>query len=147
MFRQGFNCLMRSLGAEFCTVDSEAYALRLYRGGWGNPSLGIKNFEQLSPAHSFVLVNFGQTRIFSARVLGPLNGPDVTVRWLLDGVVVRQGSRANGTLTSYTFGPRPSGNYTLTLEVTDQSPIIHNTVRPISRRIWDIEVRESCPRC
>jgi hypothetical protein len=140
MFRQGYNCLMRTLGTQFCTVEREAYALRLYGGGWGKPSLGIKNFEQPYPANSVVWVSAGRSMGFSARVLGPISGPAATVRWLLDGVVVKEENTDSGATTSYSFGPRPSGYYSLTLEVADPSPIIHNTMRPVSRRIWDIEV-------
>jgi IgA Peptidase M64 len=51
MYRQCFNGAMRSLGAPFCKVDSEAFVKRLYAptgAGWGVPSAGVSLIEPMS---------------------------------------------------------------------------------------------------
>jgi hypothetical protein len=45
IYRQGYGCIMRYLGAPFCDVAAEQYPLRLYSGGWGVPGAGIDNIE------------------------------------------------------------------------------------------------------
>jgi hypothetical protein len=142
MYRQGYSCLMRVLGAPFCDVASEAYALRLYQGGWGVPGGGIELIEpgSESPAPGSVDVPHpGGT--FGATVLGPQAGPDVTVEWFLDNTLVSTSSVATGATTSYALATT-SGLYNLELRVTDNSPIIHPSLRLglASSRTWNVTV-------
>jgi len=143
MYRQGYNCLMRSLGTPFGDVASEAYATRLYQGGWGAPAGGVDNIEPgtESPAAGSVEVPSTTGATFSATVLGPSGGPDVTAVWRLDGSPVSTSSLATGATASYAF-VQPVGTYTLKLEVTDTSPIIHSTLQSsfTSSRTWIVAV-------
>src|SRR5581483_672523 len=143
MYRQGFECRMRVLSGPFCDVDSEAYALRLYKGGWGVPAKGIDNIEPGTevPPPGKVTVPANTNRKFSATLLGPNTGNDLAVRWLLDGAVVAHSRAATGDTTSYTFS-RPPGTYKLILKVTDVGPIVHPQSRSsiTSHRTWKITV-------
>jgi hypothetical protein len=130
MYRQGYNCLMRVLGAPFCDVAAEAYALRLYEGGWGVPAAGIRNVEPgtASPAGGVTVVS-GTTTPFSAQVLGPLGGPALSVAWSVDGGTVVTGTADTGTTASYNYTAGTPGLHTVSLRVTDNSPIVHPTLR------------------
>jgi hypothetical protein len=143
MYRPGYNCLMRSLGVPFCAVAAEAYPMRLYNGGWGVPSEGISNIElgTVSPSsYSPVQMTLGTPVTFSAGLLGP-TGSTLNYRWSVDGAVVASGS--SNVSASYTYNPVTTGNHTVMLEVIDQSPILHSSVRESVRsaRTWQVEVR------
>jgi hypothetical protein len=143
MYRPGYNCMMRSLGVPFCAVASEAYPLRLYNGGWGVPNDGISNIElgTVSPSsYAPVQMTLGTTVTFSAGLLGP-TGSTLNYRWLVDGVQVTSGS--SNVSAAYAYTPGSAGNHTVTLEVIDQSPILHPSVRESvkSTRTWNINVR------
>jgi hypothetical protein len=130
MYRQGYNCLMRVLGAPFCDVAAEAYALRLYEGGWGVPAAGIRNVESgtASPAGSVTVVS-GTVTAFSVQVLGPLGGPALSVAWSEDGGTVVTGTADTGTTATYNYTAGAPGLHTVSLRVTDNSPIVHSTLR------------------
>jgi hypothetical protein len=149
IYRQGYNCRMRTLSAPFCDVDSEAYALRLYNPGstpWGVPAGGIDNIEPgtEAPPPGRVTVPASTSRKFSAMLLGPVPGNELAVKWILDGSVVQRATLASGATTSYTFS-RPPGTYKLILKVTDVGPIVHPDSRAsITRhRKWKITVAAS----
>jgi len=140
IYRQGFDCLMRSLGTPFCDVAAEAFVLRLYEGGWGTPSAGIDNVEpgSESPAPGVVDVPpSGQT--FSAVLLGPQAGPAMTAEWRLDGALVATQQIVNGGTASYTLVD-PAAGHALELRAIDNSPILHDDVRATatSTRFWNI---------
>jgi hypothetical protein len=142
MYRQGYSCIMRALGAPFCDVAAEAYAMRLYEGSWGVPVGGIDLIEPDSespPPGNSVEPYPGVTH--SARVLGPSGGPPVSFRWVLDDVDVSEGTAATGDTVSYVMSTTP-GAHTLQLRVTDTSEILHPTTRPaLARsRTWNVEV-------
>ena len=142
MYRQGYLCIMRALGTPFCDVAAEAYAVRLYEGAWGVPVGGIDPIEpgsETPPAGNSVEAYPGTTH--SARVLGPIGGPDVAFRWTLDDVDVSEGTAAPGELVSYTMSTTP-GSHTLQLRVSDTSTILHPTTRPaLARsRTWNVEI-------
>ncbi len=143
MYRQCYNCIMRVLGAPFGDVAAEAYVLRLYQGGWGTPSAGIDNAEPGSenPAPGTVNVSASSETTFSATVLGPIAGPAVSVEWLVNGVSMSTASAATGTTPTFDFA-RVAGTYTVDLRVTDNSPIIHPTLRAglASTRTWTVHV-------
>lgn len=143
MYRQGYSCIMRALGRPFCDVAAEAYAMRLYQGAWGAPVGGIDLIEpgsETPPPGNSVEAYPGVTH--SARVLGPLGGPDVSYRWVLDDVEVSSGTAAPGDIVSYSMSTT-SGLHTLKLYITDNSAILHPTTRPslVRSRTWNVEVR------
>lgn len=142
MYRQGYRCIMRALGAPFCDVAAEAYAMRLYQGSWGVPVGGIDLIEPGSespPPGNSVEAYPGVTH--SARLLGPIGGPPVSFRWVLDDVYVSEGTAVSGETVSYVMSTTP-GPHTLQLRVTDTSEILHPTTRPaLARsRTWNVEV-------
>lgn len=143
MYRPGYNCMMRSLGVPFCAVASEAYPLRLYGGGWGVPDGGISNIElgTVSPSsYTPVEMTVGTTVTFSAGLLGP-TGSTLNYRWLVNGTQVAAGS--SNISAAYAYTPASAGSYTITLEVIDQSPILHPSIRESvkSTRSWTVNVR------
>jgi len=142
MYRQGYLCIMRALGAPFCDVAAEAYAMRLYQGSWGVPIGGIDLIEPGSespPPGNSVEPHPGVTH--SARVLGPVGGPPLSYRWVLDDVYVSEGTAVPGDIVSYTMSAAP-GPHTLQLRVTDNSDILHPTTRPLlaRSRTWNVEI-------
>ncbi len=142
MYRQGYACIMRYLGAPFCDVDGETYPLRLYGGGWGVPGAGIDNIEpgSESPAPGAVSAPYPGGS-YSATVLGPQGGPDVTAEWYVDSNLTDAQSLATGATASHTL-VTTAGLHTLELRVTDNSPIIHPTMRAgvASSRTWNVTV-------
>jgi cysteine-rich repeat protein len=78
---------------------------------------------------------------FEADVLGPASGPDLTVEWRVDGVPMRTTSAETGDTVRFGF-VRVPGTYLVELVVTDNSPIIHPTLRPglASTRQWTVTV-------
>jgi hypothetical protein len=142
MYRQGYDCMMRALGRPFCDVAAEAYAVRLYSGGWGIPESGIDTIEpgsETPPPGAVTIPTTGM--MFSADLLGPADGPALNVTWSLDGAVVASSAQMNGTTASYNL-TLPPGVYSLKLEVIDTSPIIHDTVRAslAHSRLWTVTV-------
>jgi len=142
MHRPANNCAMRSLGGQFCSVCSQEYVLRLYRGGWGTPSAGIDLIEPGSESPSSattVNVAAGGSQVFSASVLRPQ--PDsVSLQWFVDGVAV---SGANGT--SFTFQPGIGGPVTRQVELraTDTTAMVRAAMAGtdlVHRRTWSINV-------
>jgi hypothetical protein len=148
MYRQCFNCIMRSLGQPFGNVAAEAYVLRLYNGGWGVPADGIDNIEPGSevPPPGDVFMSATTATPFSATVLGPVDGPPVTAEWLVNGVSVSSSPIASGSPATLNFA-RVAGVYTVQLRVTDNSPIIHPTLRTelASNRTWNVTVTGTAP--
>jgi cysteine-rich repeat protein len=142
MYRQGFDCLMRALGRPFGDVASEAYPLRLYGGGAWVPSAGIDNIEpgsEVPPGD----VDLSPTTVttFEADVLGPATGPDLTIEWRVDGVPMQTTRAETGSTVRFEF-VRVPGTYVVELIVTDNSSIIHPTLRPVvaSTRQWTVTV-------
>jgi len=144
IYRQGFDCMMRSLDRPFCDVASEAYALRLYQGGWGDPAGGIDAIEPGSESPAPGLVVIPGARTFSATVLGPSDGTLLDVKWYLDETLVSSSSAQNGDVVSYPFD-EPDGAYALEVDVVDTSTIIHPGVRPtlLHARNWSVIVSSS----
>lgn len=145
MHRPANNCAMRSLGGQFCSVCSQEYVLRLYRGGWGAPSAGIDLIEPGSESPSSattVNVAAGGSQVFSASVLRPQ--PDsVSLQWYVDGVAV---NGANGT--SFTFQPGTGGPATRQVELraTDTTALVRAAMAGadlVHRRTWNVNVSSS----
>jgi hypothetical protein len=142
MYRQGFACIMRNLGAPFCKVAAETYPLRLYGGGWGVPAGGIDNVEpgtERPPPGNVQAAFPGGT--YQATILGPSSGPAVAVQWYLDGAPVATQSVASGGVASYTLSTT-SGAHVLELRATDQTALVHPTLRDgiVTTRTWNIVV-------
>jgi hypothetical protein len=131
MYRQGYDCMMRSLARPFCDVDSEAYVVKMYEGGWDQVNDFIRMVEPgtLSPAGTTVNISQNGSQTFSGQILSPEVGPEATVLWVLNGATVETDTAATGTTAEYTFTPALAGTYTLEMRVLDNSPIIHPTKR------------------
>ena len=141
-YRQGYSCLMRSLGSPFCDVAAEAFAIRFYQAGWGTPWNGIDKIEpgSESPPPGWVnLPEVGGT--FSVTVVGPQSGPDLRTDWYVDAILATSASVQSGGRASHSLTTTP-GTHTVELRVTDMSPIIHETIRGtlMSTRVWNVTV-------
>lgn len=147
IYRPANACGMRSLGAQFCSICSQAYVLKLYRGGWGTPAAGIDLIEpgtEVPSASSAVAYTLGSTVNFSATVLKP-NPDTVTMQWYLDGVPV-----AGATGNSFNFQqstPCPNTR-SLELRVTDNSTLVKKEMAAsdmIHSRTWTIQSTSPSP--
>ncbi len=142
MYRPANSCGMRSLGAQFCSICSQAYVLKLYRGGFGTPSAGIDLIEpgsEVPSAASNVAYNVGNVQNFSATVLRP--SPDtVTMQWYLDGVAVNGATSSNFNFQQLTSTPT---SRSLELRVTDNSSLVKAEMAGsymVHSRTWNIQV-------
>jgi hypothetical protein len=142
MYRPQNACGMRSLGAQFCSICSQAYVLKLYRGGWGTPSTGIDLIEpgtEVPLASNSVSYNVGSTVNFRATVLRPT--PDtVSMQWYLDGVAVSGETNSNFNFQQLTAIP---STRTLELRVTDNSTLVKAEMAGtdmVHSRTWTIQV-------
>ena len=101
MYRPGQNCIMRTLGAPYCQIPSEAYVLRLYTGGWGNPSSGIRLIEPNTafPITNAVTLWYPNRQTFRADILQPSGSPPVSIRWMVNG------SPTDVHTNTYTYTP------------------------------------------
>jgi len=142
VYRPQNSCGMRSLGAQFCAICSQAYVLKLYRGGWGTPSNGIDLIEpgtEVPVTGGTVAYNVGELKNFSATVLRP--SPDtVSMQWYLDGVAVN-----GATGPSFNFQQLASTpiSRSLELRVTDNSTLVKADMAGsdmVHSRTWSIQV-------
>ena len=90
MYRPGQNCIMRSLGKPYCQVPSQAFVLKLYNGGWGDPWGGISMIEPGSavPASSTITLTHPASQAFHVDILEPQGGLPAQIAWFVDGVPV-----------------------------------------------------------
>jgi hypothetical protein len=142
MYRPQNSCGMRSLGAQFCSICSQAYVLKLYRGGWGTPSTGIDLIEpgtEMPLASSNVNYSLGSTVNFSATVLRPT--PDtLSMQWYLDGVAVSGATNSNFDFQQLTAS---TSTRSLELRVTDNSILVKAEMAGtdmVHSRTWTIQV-------
>lgn len=142
VYRPQNSCGMRSLGAQFCSICSQAYVLKLYRGGWGTPSAGIDLIEpgtEVPVASSIVNYSLGSTVNFSATVLRPT--PDtVSMQWYLDGVAVSGATNSNFDFQQLSASP---ATRSLQLRVTDNSTLVKAEMAGtdmLHSRTWTIQV-------
>lgn len=128
LYRPWHTCLMRALGSnsgiEFCPVCAEAYALRLFNGGWGVPDFGLSWIEpgSRSPSED-VSTTVGATTVFSVDVVRA-DGSLPAIQWFIDNTPV---SGANGT--SFSYHPAGVGIDEVSVEVLDSG----NTIHPVNR--------------
>jgi len=142
VYRPANACGMRSLGAQFCSICSQAYVLKLYRGGWGTPAAGIDLIEpgsEVPSAAGNVAYTAGNTLNFSATVLRPV--PDtVTLQWYLDGVPVPGATNSNFNFQQLTASPVTRS---LQLRATDNSTLVKAEMAGtdmVHSRTWTIQV-------
>lgn len=142
MYRQGYNCIMRTLSGPYCTVDGEQFPLRLYGGGWGVPAGGIANYEPgtLMPPVPSVTIPVGGSMPFHAILLGPAGGPLLTVNWYVAGMLVSTTNLPTGAPTQYVDAPTSPGSYTITLEIIDNSPLVNNANRAAATTTYTWQV-------
>jgi hypothetical protein len=152
MYRQCYSGKMKDSSQAFCRVDAEAIVLRLYDGGWGSPASGIYTIEPgtRSPTALSLMVDRGRTQRLQAKVLGPLQGGNLKVEWLVNGNVFVNTTAVSGATVFYDFLEYDPGlTWTVTLRVTDQSSRIHSSMRSVStvQTSWTITVRGLCTDC
>ncbi len=142
VYRPANACGMRSLGAQFCSICSQAYVLKLYRGGWGKPATGIDLIDpgsEVPSASSAVSYSVGNTVNFGASVLRPT--PDtLSMQWYLDSVPVNGATSSNFNFQQLT--PTPLTR-TLELRVTDNSTLVKAEMAGtdmVHSRTWTIQV-------
>lgn len=142
VYRPQNACGMRSLGAQFCSICSQAYVLKLYRGGWGTPSTGIDLIEpgtEVPAATGNVAYTVGSTVNFSATVLRPT--PDtVTLQWYLDGAPVPGATSSNFNFQQLTASPAARS---LELRATDNTTLVKAEMAGtdmVHSRTWNIQV-------
>jgi hypothetical protein len=143
MYRPGQNCIMRSLGAPYCQVPSQAYVLTLYNGGWGVPSSGIRLIEPGSPAPTTDTIPlwYPSNQVFRADILQPIGGPPVSIRWMVNGV-----PDLVAHTNTFTYTPVISdvgNNVEIQLLVQDMTPLVHPAMAGTSLQsshIWTVTV-------
>lgn len=142
VYRPQNSCGMRNLGAQFCSICSQAYVLKLYRGGWGTPSAGIDLIEpgtEVPVTTGNVAYNVGSTVNFSATVLRPT--PDtVTLQWYLDGVLIPGATGSNYNFQQLVASP---STRSLELRATDNSTLVKSEMAGtdmVHSRTWTIQV-------
>ncbi|MEO8001282.1 MAG: M64 family metallopeptidase [Arenimonas sp.] len=142
VYRPANSCGMRSLGAQFCSICSQAYVLKLYRGGWGTPANGIDLIEpgtEVPITIGNVSYNVASTVNFSATVLRPT--PDtVTLQWYLDGQAVNGATSSNFNFQQLTATPVTRS---LELRATDNSTLVKAEMAGtdmVHSRTWTIQV-------
>ncbi|HBL29345.1 MAG TPA: hypothetical protein DD490_21140 [Acidobacteria bacterium] len=133
------SCLMHFLGVGFGDVCGQEYVLRLYRGGWGQPSAGVDPIEpglENPPPGTYTALTGAS---FSVGLLGPLGGPALQTTWKVNGTAV-------STSPSYVLLRSTPGAYQVTLEVKDVTPQVHATMAGTvldSSRSWTVNVAPS----
>jgi hypothetical protein len=143
IYRPGQSCIMRSLGAPYCQVPSQAYVLTLYNGGWGVPSSGIRLIEPGSPAPTTDTIPlwYPSNQVFRADILQPIGGPPVSIRWMANGV-----PDPVAHTNTFTYTPVISdvgNNVEIQLLVQDMTPLVHPAMAGISLQsshIWTVTV-------
>lgn len=144
MYRSGQNCIMRSLGAPYCQVPSQAYVLTLYNGGWGTPSSGISLIEpgSLSPSAGSITVWYPGSQVFRSSILEPAGGPPASIQWMVNGV---PDSIAHTDTFTYTPAISDAGNdVEIQLLVRDTTSLVHPAMAGHSLQsshTWNVAVR------
>ncbi len=116
IYRPKLNCKMRSLGASFCEVCTEAHVLSLYE----SPAITLA-LSQTPDTSSTVEGPAGTPIDFSITVRDP-NTHALGVEWLLDGVP--QSGKSVDAFLLNTDGL--SGAHTLTARVRDTTALVRN---------------------
>jgi PKD repeat protein len=143
MYRSGQSCIMRNLGAPYCQVPGQAYVLKLYDGGWGSPSAGIKLIEpgSTTPAGAVIPLWYPASQSFKAEILQPLGGPPVDIRWSIDGV-----RDPLATTDAFTYTPVLTDlgrSFALQLSVRDTTSLVHPAMAGTSlesNHLWRVTV-------
>ena len=121
-YRPKQECLMRSLGKQFCEVCRQSFVLALYRGGWGAPSGGIDIIEPGSetPPTGDVSVSIPASIDFSVGILQPAGGDPIAFEWYLDGAKVD-----GATFRRWTWSPERPGVYSVEVRARDTTNLVN----------------------
>ena len=133
-----------SLARRFCDVAAEAFALRLYQGDGAFRRPASTTSNRVPKARHRKRERTLSRGTYQATVLGPQGGPNVTAEWRVDGALANAQSLATGGNASHALAAS-AGAHILELRVTDNSPIIHPTMRAgtASLRMWTINVAKA----
>ncbi len=121
MYRSGYACIMRNLGASFCQVPSQSFVLTLYNGGWGEPGINLIEPGTTSPASESITLTYPAAQVFKATTLGPIGGPPVQITWLVAGIPVPGETSDTFTFASALDMPSP---VSVTLMVKDATSLV-----------------------
>lgn len=141
LYRPQYYCRMRNLGHEFCPVCQEAYVLKIYEVPYNQGSqLSLLEPNSASPAELALSTQIDDPMIFSIDTLQPDHG--LRVRWFINDVEVD--NVFDGSVTqSHEFIPTETGQYNITVKVTDESPLVHGSRHhelPEFERQWQVNV-------
>jgi len=142
MYRSGYSCIMQALGKPFCQVPSQSYVLKIYEGGWGVPTEGIRLIEPGStvPVSQTLSLTHPAIQVFSADILSPVGGPAVEISWLDNGIPIPGETTGNITYTTNANSP---GLHEIMLQVKDVSPLVNPLMEEGALRhayTWDVDV-------
>lgn len=138
MYRQCFSGIMRSLGAPFCHVDSEAFVKQLFGGGWGAPSAGISLIEPGAlPTASSVSAYVGTPVGFQVTVAGSANNGELTGTWLVDQQPVKTVATQHGQWQTFSYTVTNTAPHTVEFKVKDNTPLALDA--PTSSKLWTVQ--------
>jgi PKD repeat protein len=145
MYRPQFTCLMKTLGStlgsvSFCKICAQAYVLKLYSGGWGNPASGIDNIERGSetPAPGTVPLALPASLPLGVTLLQP-TGNTVTSAWTVNGAAAGSGS-------ALTFRAATPGTYVVVLKTHDATTLVNAAMAGSAldhSRTWTVQATGS----
>ena len=144
MYRSGYDCIMRSLGAPYCQIPSQSYVLTLYKGGWGVPVNGINLIEPGTniPADPNINLTHPGTKVFHANTLSPVGGPPSQITWFKNGIPIPGENRDTYTYTTSASDP-PLVH--ITMRVKDATTLVRyamagNNLRDVFT--WDVHIND-----
>ncbi len=144
MYRQCYNGRMRSMSAPFCYVDSEAFVVRLYSGGWGVPVNGVNLIEPNAVPMSTALNALIRTDVsFQASLAGSLSPGGLTATWFVDNKAASVVTGAHGAQVNFNYTVTDTGSHTIELRATDKTTFV--SVAPVSTRSWTVQGLPNVP--
>jgi fibrillarin-like rRNA methylase len=139
MYRQCLNGIMRSLGAPFCDVDSEAFVKRLFSGWYSLPN-GVSLINPgATPSVATVMASRNSTVLFQATLSGSLAG--LTATWSVDGIVKSVQNSTHGATVSFAYLKPDDLEHSVLLDVSDNTGFTLD--RPSRSRFWQVKGRSS----
>ncbi|MEW5848666.1 MAG: putative Ig domain-containing protein [Myxococcota bacterium] len=144
MYRPKQDCAMRALGQSFCSVCQQAYVLRLYQGGWGQPVDGVDPIEPgtETPSPGVVSPAHGDPVTFTVELLHPTRGA-LSAQWKVDGEPV-----LDATGETFTYVPPTPRAVDVSVEVVDPTSRVHPDMAGDalkSTRTWMVTYPNAAP--
>lgn len=129
-YRPELNCAMGNLGAEFCSVCSEALVLAIYQR--------VRPVDAFSPASTSFSVSSTQALTFSLSLLQPTSH-DLDVQWFTNGVAWTGATHLGLTLSPEAFF---NGTNWISARVNDLTSLVRNDPANLLSQIvtWTVDV-------